>query len=127
LQRRSVSGSSGNSQSHSLLWVLSSTTTDNDNTQQQGSCDEATVVYDASAGGVVKKANRVAFAEDLFCGIYDNNIECGILGMGTECGRIEIWAIPIFSPVLNLLDNGIEYPSPKLLHTLPANDTHFDT
>ena len=107
--------------------MLSSTTTDNDNTQQQGSCDEATVVYDASAGGVVKKANRVAFAEDLFCGIYDNNIECGILGMGTECGRIEIWAIPIFSPVLNLLDNGIEYPSPKLLHTLPANDTHFDT
>jgi elongator complex protein 2 len=67
----------------------------------------------------------VAFAEDLFCGIYDNNIECGILSIGTECGRIEIWAIPIFSPVLN--DNGIEYPSPKLLHTLPANDTHFDT
>ena len=66
----------------------------------------------------------VAFAEDLFCGIYDNNIECGILSIGTECGRIEIWAIPIFSPVHNY---GIEYPSPKLLHTLPANDTHFDT
>jgi elongator complex protein 2 len=69
----------------------------------------------------------VAFAEDNFCGIYVNNIECGILSIGTECGRIEIWAIPIFSPVISSLDNGIEYPSPKLLHTLPANDTHFDT
>ena len=64
---------------------------------------------------------RACFVIDL----DDNNIECGILSIGTECGRIEIWAIPIFSPVLN--DNGIEYPSPKLLHTLPANDTHFDT
>jgi len=53
-------GSLGNSRSHSLLWVPSSTITDNDNTQQQGSCDEATVVY-ASAGGVVNLASSTYY------------------------------------------------------------------
>jgi elongator complex protein 2 len=56
----------------------------------------------------------VAFAE----GLPDDDIQYGILGLGTESGRIEIWAVPVS-------DSSAEEPT--LLHAIAANDSHFDT
>ena len=56
----------------------------------------------------------VAFAE----GLPDDYIQYGILGIGTESGRIEVWAVPVS-------DSASEEPT--LLHAIAANDSHFDT
>ena len=55
----------------------------------------------------------VKFAE----GLPNDRIPYGVLGVGTESGRIEVWAIPF------LTSDG----PPKLLHAIAANDCHFDT
>eukprot|EP00986_Skeletonema_menzelii_P003511 scaffold1089_cov131-Skeletonema_menzelii.AAC.4 len=57
----------------------------------------------------------VAFAE----GLPDDIIQYGILGIGTESGRIEVWAVPVS-------DNSAS-EKPTLLHAVEANDSHFDT
>lgn len=57
----------------------------------------------------------VAFAE----GLPDDIIQYGILGIGTESGRIEVWAVPVS-------DNSAS-EEPTLLHAIAANDSHFDT
>ena len=70
----------------------------------------------------------VAFAEDILKGNSGgrNNIDYGILGIGTESGRIEVWAVPILSG-RNSSDNEEESPRTTLLCAIPSNDCHFDT
>merc|ERR1711957_534626 len=71
----------------------------------------------------------VAFAEDTIKvdghdGI--NSFSYGILGVGTESGRIEVWAVPL--PSLSAVDpfnNEHECPNPILLYAIPSNDCHF--
>jgi hypothetical protein len=69
--------------------------------------------------GEKEPITAVAFAEDLFQ--VDNDNSFGILCIGTESGRIEVWAVPLFP---NVAQHTL---SPKLLHTVPPNDCHFDT
>lgn len=57
----------------------------------------------------------VAFAE----GLPDDIIQYGILGIGTESGRIEVWAVPVSDDSAS--------NEPTLLHAVDANDSHFDT
>eukprot|EP00984_Skeletonema_dohrnii_P003326 scaffold1117_cov187-Skeletonema_dohrnii-CCMP3373.AAC.2 len=57
----------------------------------------------------------VAFAE----GLPDDIIQYGILGIGTESGRIEVWAVPVSDDSAS--------KEPTLLHAVAANDSHFDT
>jgi hypothetical protein len=66
----------------------------------------------------------VAFADYIFKGLC-GKIDHGILSIGTESGRIEIWAVPVTSNLCPL-DNQAN-PSPLLLYTIPSNDSHFDT
>ena len=61
----------------------------------------------------------VAFAEDIIEGENKDQCDYGILSIGTESGRIEVWAVPISSN-----DEGA---SPKLLCVVPSNESHFDT
>lgn len=65
----------------------------------------------------------VAFAEDLLRG---DNLDYGILAIGTESGRIEVWAVPLPSN-----DNSAETDAksrlPTLMTEIPANESHFDT
>mmetsp|Transcript_23367 Transcript_23367/g.41896 ORF Transcript_23367/g.41896 Transcript_23367/m.41896 type:complete len:384 (-) Transcript_23367:90-1241(-) len=70
----------------------------------------------------------VAFAEDIIKGNGRgrNNIDYGILGIGTESGRVEVWAVPISSG-MDSSDNEEESPRPTLLCAIPSNDCHFDT
>jgi hypothetical protein len=65
----------------------------------------------------------VAFAEDLVRGVC-GEIEYGVISIGTESGRIEIWAVPVSSNGCSL-ENRVN-PSPSLLYTIPSNDSHFD-
>ncbi|KAL7537175.1 hypothetical protein ACHAXR_007644 [Thalassiosira sp. AJA248-18] len=70
----------------------------------------------------------VAFAEDLLRGSGDDKLECAILSIGTESGRIEIWAVPIFSSNdINVSDSEAATPRPELLCAIPAKDCHYDT
>ena len=69
--------------------------------------------------GEKEPVTAVAFAEDLFQ--VDDDNACGILCIGTESGRIEVWAVPVFP---NVTPHTL---IPKLLHTVPPNDSHFDT
>lgn len=66
----------------------------------------------------------VAFAEDLFPGAC-GEADYGIMSIGTESGRIEIWAVPVSSNVFSL--NNRASRGPSLLYTIPSNDSHFDT
>ena len=66
----------------------------------------------------------VAFAECLVPGSVPG-LEKGILSIGTECGRIEVWAIPV--TISMCLSDKKGSVSPILLHALPFNDCHFDS
>ena len=61
----------------------------------------------------------MAFAEDIIEGENKDQCDYGILSIGTESGRIEVWAVPI-SP-------NNEGACPKLLCVVPSNESHFDT
>lgn len=71
-----------------------------------------------STGGK-EPVTAVAFAEDLLR--VDDENTYGILSIGTESGRIEIWAVPVSSGVTSNVSR------PMLLHKVPSNDSHFDT
>ena len=60
----------------------------------------------------------VAFAEDIIEAQNKDQCDYGILSIGTESGRIEVWAVPISSN-----DEGA---SPKLICVVPSNESHFD-
>ena len=75
--------------------------------------------FQPSFKGGKEPVTAVAFAEDDLRVNDDNNY--GILSIGTESGRIEIWAVPVS------FDDSSLAQSPILLHTVPSNDSHFDT
>lgn len=58
----------------------------------------------------------VSFAD--FISRSDDGIEYGLLSIGTECGRVEVWRVPISENAPNF--------DAKLLHAVPANECHFD-
>ena len=61
----------------------------------------------------------VAFAENMIEGSDDGQADYAILSIGTESGRIEIWAVPT--------SKNDEKTSPTLLYVIPSNGCHFDT
>jgi len=70
-----------------------------------------------SKAGSKNPVTAVAFADDIIEGTTDY----GILSIGTESGRIEVWAVPISSS-----EESIAAAS-TLLYVLPPNESHFDT
>lgn len=66
--------------------------------------------------GEKEPVTAVAFAEDIFR--LDDDNTYGILCIGAESGRIEVWAVPFSSDSATL--------APMVLHTVPPNDSHFD-
>lgn len=62
--------------------------------------------------GKTEPVTAVAFADSL----YSNKL---VLGIGTESGHIEVWAVP--TEVIQ------ESAGPTLLHSVPVNDSHFYT
>ena len=66
----------------------------------------------------------VAFAEVLLKG-KNGQTEYGILSIGTESGRIEVWAVPISSNTGSHED--AEHAKPAVLYAISSNDSHFDT
>jgi hypothetical protein len=78
-------------------------------------------------GGEKIPVTAVAFAEDILEGVNGEN-DSGILSIGTECGRIEIWSVPVpSSNNMSSLDGDRSNPCPSLMYTIPSNDSHFDT
>jgi elongator complex protein 2 len=75
------------------------------------------VKFEPSTKGGKKSepVTAVAFAERL----PNNDNQIGILGIGTESGRIEVWAIPV--------SDGSALKEPTLLHAIAATDCHFGT
>ena len=69
-----------------------------------------------SKAGSKNPVTAVAFADDIIEGTTDY----GILSIGTESGRIEVWAVPISSSEESTA-------APTLLYVLPPNESHFDT
>jgi len=69
-----------------------------------------------SKAGIKNPVTAVAFADDIIEGTTDY----GILSIGTESGRIEVWAVPISSSEESTAAS-------TLLYVLPPNESHFDT
>lgn len=69
--------------------------------------------------GEKEPVTAVAFAERLLQ--VDDVNSYGILSIGTGSGRIEVWAVPVTS------EGSSQVLSPTLLHTVPPNDSHFDS
>jgi len=59
----------------------------------------------------------VSFAD--FISRSDDGIEYGLLSIGTECGRVEVWKVPIS-------ENDPNFDA-KLVFSVPANECHFDS
>ncbi len=59
----------------------------------------------------------VSFADFIFTS--DEGVEYGLLSIGTESGRVEIWTAQISDN-----ESAIEA---KLLYAVPGNDCHFDS
>jgi len=69
-----------------------------------------------SKPGIKNPVTAVAFADDIIEGTTDY----GILSIGTESGRIEVWAVPISSSEESTAAS-------TLLYVLSPNESHFDT
>lgn len=67
--------------------------------------------------GKTEPVTAVAFADST---LKVSDRDCAVLGIGTETGHIEVWAIPIFT-TMN------QKSKPTLLHSMPPNNSHFYT
>lgn len=67
--------------------------------------------------GKSEPVTAVAFAHST---LKVSDLDCAVLGIGTESGHIEVWAIPILS-------RNQKSTKPTLLHSMSPNNSHFYT